>query len=289
MGQRIYSRLKQQSTKEFIQNFLIYICYIILILFFIFPVLWATSLALRTPEELFSYPPRLIPLRPTFMNFVKVWNETNIPIYLLNSLKLVVFTVIGTLLVTISTGYSLSRFNFRNKSSLLFFILAFQMISPMIIGIPIYTYYNTLGLIDTYIGLILVYIAIQVPFSTWLLKGFFDSIPVDLEEAARLDGCTRLQALIKVVLPLALPGIAAATIFITMNSWAQFIMPFLLISNDALKPVSVGILMAKGSYQQISIHLLAAASVLAMLPAVVLVLILQKFILKALMAGAVKG
>lgn len=289
MGQRIYSRLKQQSTKEFIQNFLIYICYIILILFFLFPVLWATSLALRTPEELFSYPPRLIPLAPTFMNFVTVWNATNILIYLLNSFKLVIFTVIGTLLVTISTGYSLSRFNFRNKTSLLFLILAFQMVSPVIIGIPIYTYYNTLGLLDTHIGLILVYIAIQVPFSTWLLKGFFDSIPVDLEEAAKLDGCTRLQALIKVVLPLALPGIAAATIFITMNTWAQFIIPFLLISNDALKPISVGILMAQGSYQQISIHLLAAASVLAMLPAVVLVLILQKFILKALMAGAVKG
>ena len=247
------------------------------------------SLAIKTPEEIFSYPPRLIPSAPTFKNFVKVWEGGNIPIYLFNSLKLVVFTIIGTFLVTIPTGYSLSRFDFRNKRLLLFSILAFQMISPIIICIPIYIYYNSLGLLDSHIGLILVYIAIQVPFSTWILKGFFDSIPIDLEEAAKIDGCTRLQALLRVVLPLSLNGIVATTIFIAMNSWGQFILPFLLISKDSLLPVSVGILMMQGSYQQISTHLIAAASVLAMLPAVVLVLILQKFVIKALMAGALKG
>jgi len=163
------------------------------------------------------------------------------------------------------------------------------MISPIIICIPIYIYYNSLGLLDSHIGLILVYIAIQVPFSTWILKGFFDSIPIELEEAAKIDGCTRLQALLRVVLPLSLTGIVATLILIAMNSWGQFILPFLLISKDNLAPISVGILLIQGSYQQISTHLIAAASVFAMLPAVVLVLILQKFIIKVLMAGALKG
>jgi len=195
----------------------------------------------------------------------------------------------GTLLITIPTGYSLSRFDFKNKKVLLFSILTFQMISPIIICIPIYIYYNSLGLLDSHIGLILIYVAVQVPFSTWLLKGFFDSIPRELEEAAKVDGCTRLQALLRVVLPLSLTGIVATTIFIAMNSWGQFILPFLLISKDSLEPISVGILMMQGSYQQISTHLIAAASVAAMLPPVVLVLILQKFIIKVLMAGALKG
>jgi len=286
---KINEYLKKQKIKGSFQNLFIFLGYIILTLFFVFPVFWTISLAIKTPEEIFAYPPRLIPLAPTLGNFVKVWEGSNIPTYLFNSLKLVLFTIMGTLLITIPTGYSLSRFDFKNKKVLLFSILAFQMISPIIIGIPIYIYYNSLGLLDSYIGLILIYVAVQVPFSTWLLKGFFDSIPRELEEAAKIDGCTRLQALLRVVLPLSQSGIVATTIFIAMNSWGQFILPFLLISKDSLEPISVGILMMQGSYQQISTHLMAAASVAAIIPPVVLVLILQKLIIKTLMAGALKG
>jgi len=270
-------------------NLLIWLSYLIVILFFIFPIFWIFSLAIKIPSELFSYPPKLIPKHPTFMNFIKAWNTSSIPIYLYNSAKLVFFTVFGTLLVTIPAGYSFSRFTFKNKPLLLFVILIFQMISPIIIVIPIYIYYDKLGLLNSHFGLIMVYIAIQVPFTTWLLKGFFDSIPKELDDAAKVDGCSRFQALRKIILPLAMPGIASATIFISISAWGQFIMPFLLLSEDTLYPISVGILMCQGTYQQISIHLLSAASVLSLAPAIAIVLILQKFILKALMAGAVKG
>lgn len=287
--EKINGYLNQKRPKRSFKNLFICICYIILILFFIFPILWAISLATRTPEEIFSYPPSLIPSAPTLNNFIKVWEDGSIPMYLLNSLKLVILTIFGTLLITVPMGYSLSRFDFKNKKLLVFSILAFQMISPIIISIPIYVYFNRLGLLDSHTGLIFIYIAIQVPFSTWILKGFFDSIPIELEDAAKIDGCTRLQALRRVVLPLSLPGISTTIIFMGMGTWSQFILPFLLISRDNLLPISVGILMIQGSYQQISTHLIAAASVLAMLPPVVLVLVLQKFILKALMAGALKG
>lgn len=268
---------------------LIYAGYIVVSIFFIFPLFWVISLSFKSSSEIFSYPPSLIPEHPTFGNFIQVWQTTSMPKYLLNSFILVIFTVIGTLAVSIPAGYSFSRFHFRNKSTLLFTILIFQMISPIVIVIPIYLYFSKVGLLDNYTGLIMVYIATQVPFSTWLLKGYFDSIPIELEEAARVDGATRMQALFKIILPISVSGIASTIIFISVNAWSQFILPFILISNANLYPVSVGILMAQGTYQQISIQLVAAASVLALLPSIVLVLVLQKFIIAALTEGAVKG
>jgi len=240
-------------------------------------------------EEVLAYPPTLFPKHPTLKNYKEVLNMTLMPTYLWNSAKLVIYTVIGTLLVGIPASYSFSRFSFKNKNLILFLILMFQMISPVVIGIPLYKYYGKLGLLNNYFGLSMVYIATQLPLTIFLLKGSFDSIPRELDDAASIDGANKWQILWRVVLPLSLPMIASAVIFISINAWSQFILPFLLVDKGSAYPVSVGILMAQGTFQQISIHYVAAASVLALLPAILLVLFLQKFILNALMAGALKG
>ncbi|MFW5987969.1 MAG: carbohydrate ABC transporter permease [bacterium] len=272
-----------------IKKISIYILYALVSMFFLLPILWTISLSLKTTSEIFAFPPTFIPDEITFDNFLYVLNNTAMITYLWNSFKLVIYTVTGTLLVSIPAAYSFSRFDFKNKSILLFIILSFQMISPIVIGIPIYRYYSNLGLLNNYFGLAMVYIAIQIPFATFLIKGGFDAIPRELDEAAKIDGASRFQLLHKVILPVALPPLASATIFISINAWSQFLLPYLLLNTTSQYPVSVGILMTQGNFQQISTHYLAAASVIALLPAIIMVFLLQKFILKALTAGAVKG
>lgn len=259
--------------------------------FFLLPVLYIIALSLKTgdqilePVHIFNFFPRKI----TFANYGKVIRNIRMDIYLKNSAKLVITTAIGVLLAAFPSAYALSRGRFRGKNSALIGILFFQMISPIIISIPIYWYYSKLGLLNTYFGLAFIYIAIHLPFTTFLMKGVFDAIPRDLDEAATVDGCGRLGVLIRIVIPAALPGVASATIFNSINAWSQFIIPFFLLSDNKLYPVSVGILQAQGSYQDLSTHFLAAAGVIGLLPAVILVLFLQKFIIRALTAGAVKG
>ncbi len=270
-------------------NITLYMCYFVIIAFFIGPVLWVVSLSLKTPSEIFAYPPQLIPNRLAIENYATVWTRSHISLWMFNSFKIVVFTVIGCLSVSIPAAFAFSRFRFKGKREAMFGILAFQMISPIIILIPLYRYLNALNLLDTHLGLVMIYIAVQTPFTVWLLKGFFDSIPQSLDDAAMVDGCSRIQALFRIILPISVPGIAAAIVFIIVQSWSQFIVPFILLNNLKLLPISVGIFHFQSTQAEISTHFLAAASILAMLPAILIFVVLQRFIVQFLIAGAVKG
>ena len=158
-------------------NLAIYLLFVLIVAVFIGPVLWMVSLSLKTKEEIFSYPPRLIPHPFAFWNYVQVLTKSRIPLYLWNSVKITFFSVAGNLLVVIPAVFAFSRFRFRFREQALFGILMFQMISQLIVAIPLYRYFVGLGLLNSHFGLILVYITVQIPFSVWLLKGFFDSIP----------------------------------------------------------------------------------------------------------------
>ena len=252
-------------------------------------MLWVVSLSLKTPAAIFAYPPQLIPDRLAVENYVIVWTKSYIPLFIFNSFKIVILTVVGCLGVSVPTAFAFSRFRFKGKREALFGILAFQMISPLVILIPLYRYLNTLNLLDTHLGLVMVYIAVQTPFTVWLLKGFFDSIPQSLDDAAMVDGCSTIQTLFRIILPISVPGVAAAVVFITIQSWSQFIIPFILLSNPKLFPISVGIFNFQSTQAEISTHFLAAASILAMLPAILIFVLLQRFIVQFLIAGAVKG
>jgi multiple sugar transport system permease protein len=270
---------------------LLYFFYVLLLLFFMVPVVYVIALSLKNAEEVLQ-PVNLFNFWPKsfhFENFTTVMHMMPMGTYLVNSTKLVIFSVLGVLAIGFLSAYTLSRGKFKHKDSLLIGILFFQMISPIIISIPLYSYYAKLGMLNTFGGIALIYVALQLPFTTYQLKGTFDSIPVTLDEAASIDGCSRFGTLLKVIVPVALPGVASATIFASINAWAQFIIPFFLISDSKLYPVSVGILQAQGSYQEISTHIVSAASVIGLFPAVLLVIFLQKFILRALVVGSVKG
>jgi multiple sugar transport system permease protein len=276
-------------VRDRLKDYILYLSYLIIAVLFLFPLLWTLSISLKEISEIFSYPPKLLPANFKLDNYKQIINNSKILTFIYNSIKISFFTVVGTLAVTIPGAFAFSRFRFKFKKPILFGLLIFQMMSPLIIAIPLYNYFNMIGLLDTHLGIILVYVAIQIPFTTWLLKGSIDSVPASIDDAARIDGCSNFQLLTRVLIPIILPGISTAIIFNAIQSWAQFIIPFILLDNLNLFPVSLGIYNYQASGEAITIHLTAAASIFATIPTIIMFIVLQRFIVSALTAGAVKG
>lgn len=279
----------RMSQRALIGDIATYAAYLLIFLFFAGPLLWLLSLSIRTQAEIFVSDIRLIPSNPTIENYVGVLNNPQFPTYLWNGLKLAVIGAFGAMLFATPAAYALSRFRFASRKVWMIGLLGFQMISPLVIMVPLYRYMDRIGLTESHFGASLIYIAIAAPLFTWMLKGFLDTIPQSLEDAAMIDGCTRFGAFMRVVLPLSLPGLTSAFVLNAILGWSQFIIPFILLSKPALLPISVGIFNFQGTYSQTSTQILAAASVLSIVPAVIVFLALQRFIIGALMAGAVKG
>ncbi|MGB8954219.1 MAG: carbohydrate ABC transporter permease [Tumebacillaceae bacterium] len=263
--------------------------YALIIVFFLFPIFWVFSLSLKSIPELFATPPLWFSSAPHFENYVHVFQHTNILPSLWNSLEIVLLTVAFALLVAIPAAYGLSRFTFRHKKLSLLLILIFQMISPIVVAIPLYRFFVKLDLLNTEWSLILVYVAVELPFTTWFLKGYFDTIPRELDEAAIMDGCTRGQYVRRVLLPVGAPGLASAAILVAVQSWSQFVIPFVLLDKGELFPVSVALVNLQSTSEAVTLHYLAAASIIGILPVILGFILLQKYIVGALTSGAVKG
>lgn len=266
-----------------------YLGQLVLIVIFAFPLLWVLSLSLKSPAETLESPPGLLPDQFLWTNYTDVLETSPLGRYLVNSLLVVGLAVGGTLLLAVPAAYALSRFTFGARRPYTRALLAAQLISPLIIAVPVYRLFVSLNLINNYVGLVLVYIAIVAPFITWFLKTFFDTIPVSLDESASIDGCTRLNGLIKVILPTARPGIASAAILASVTSWSQFAIPFILLDDIDLYPVSVGVVNLQASAGEITTQYVAAGSIMAIAPVLILFIVLQRHIVGALTAGAVKG
>jgi multiple sugar transport system permease protein len=218
-----------------------------------------------------------------------VLESTPIGRYLLNSLFLVVVSVGGALLVAVPAAYGLSRFVFRGRPTFSRGVLAAQLVSPLIIAVPAYRLLVGLRLVDNYLGLLLIYIAIIAPFLTWFLKTYLDTVPRALDEAAMIDGCSRLRTVVSVILPSIRPGLASAAILGGVTTWSQFAVPFILLDTRELFPVSVGVVNLQQTAGEITTQYLAAGSILAVAPVILLFVVLQRHIVGALTAGAVKG
>ena len=256
---------------------------------FLFPLLWVLSLSLKTGPETLQSPPTILPASAQWANYGQVLDTTPIGRYLINSLILVVLCVGGSLAVGVPAAYALSRYVFPRKRAVSRVVLAAQLISPLVLVVPLYRVFVSIGLINNYLSLVLVYIAITTPFMTWFLKNYLDTVPIDLDEAAMIDGCTRLRTVWSVILPVARPGIVSAAILGGVTSWSQFVVPFVLLDTRDLYPVSVGVVDLQSTAGEVTTHLLAAGSVLAVLPVIVLFVVLQRQIVGALTSGAVKG
>ncbi|PYE84869.1 carbohydrate ABC transporter permease [Pseudoroseicyclus aestuarii] len=261
----------------------------VLAVFFAVPFAWLVSLAIRTPAEVYRGAARFIPEAPTLDNFRTILSDPAFLIYLWNGLKLSTAGAALAVALAIPAAYACSRIDFRGKAAVLLGLLAVQMISPLVLLVPLYRWMSALGLLNRDLSVIAVYGALGMPLAVWLLKIAFDAIPKELEEAASMDGASRPRTLALITLPLARSGIASAFILAMVMNWSQFLIPFILLERDADWPISVAIFNFAGSISASTTQLLAAACLIAVLPAVAVFVALQRMIVTALIAGAVKG
>ena len=278
--------MKKSSHAELIAT---YVIVTILVLMVILPLLWIFMMSFKKPIDIIRWPPSFI-FEPTLENYKAVFSSgaTHLLIgqTLTNSIIVtVVSTVIAVSLATVS-GYSLSRLKPKGTSILSFIILAFRMIPPITLVVPLYIIFNRINLYDTKVGLILPFIAINIPFATWLMSGFFRDIPRSIEEAALIDGCTYFAAFWKVILPIAFPGIAATSIFSFILSWNNLTLPLTLTMSKAstLPMVASQVRTDEG----ILWGQMGVISVIMIIPVVAFTIFATKYIIKGIAGGAVK-
>ena len=253
-----------------------------------FPFFWMLSTALKPSGEVFATPPRLVPAHATLTNFGRVLLETNFPTYFKNSLVVSFATVALTLTVASAGAYGLTRFRFPGREKVAGLILLTYMFAPILIIIPFYILVKQLGIVNTHLALVLSYTTFCLPFCLWLLRAFFQSVPLELEEAALVDGAHRGRAVWHVVLPLALPGIIAAGIFTFILAWNDFLFALVLISSDELKTLPVGV---NDLFNATIVDwgMIMAAGVMITVPTIGFFVAVQRYLVQGWGSGGLKG
>ncbi|MND32223.1 Trehalose transport system permease protein SugB [compost metagenome] len=264
------------------------IAILLFVLFALFPIFWLVKVSVTPNDLLYSEGVRLWPSRMTFDHFSHVLNNSSFPLFFRNSLIVSGSTAIIVTLLASLSGYALSRFNFRAKYWIVALMLLTQMFPLVMLIAPIYKIMAPLGLTNSLIGLIIVYSAFNVPFATFLMQSFFDGIPKDLEEAAKIDGATQFMAFRQIILPLTLPGIAATLGFVFTAAWSELLFALMLISGNDSATFPVGLLSFVSKFS-VDFGQMMAAGVLALIPACLFFFLIQRYLVQGLTAGAVKG
>ena len=256
--------------------------------FALMPIYWTVKISVTPENLLYSEGIRLWPSRTTFANYVSVLKATDFPRFFLNSLIVSVSTALIVTVVASLAGYALSRFRFRGKAWVSLVLLLTQTFPLVMVIPPIFRIMSQLGLTDNLYGLIVIYTAFNIAFATFLMQSFFDGVPKDLEEAAMIDGCTRVMALRRIILPLTLPGMGATVAFVFTAAWSELLFALMLINSDDQKTFSVGLLTFIGKFA-VDWGQMMAASVMALIPVCIFFMFLQRYLVTGLTAGAVKG
>jgi multiple sugar transport system permease protein len=254
----------------------------------LFPFYWMVVMGLEPNAAVVAYPPRIIPTEPSMSSFLEVFTATPLLTWLKSSLLVALSATVAALAVGLLGGYALSRFRRRGVTLVSHTILLTQMMPPLVLLVPLFIVFREIGLLDRLAGLSLANFAWSLPLCVWMLKASFDAVPVELEEAAMVDGCTRLGVLPRVSIPIALPGIAAATVFVFLQAWDEFVFARTFISDPALWVASVGLASFTGEYRAAWQQIMAASTVFTVIP-VILFLFVQRAFVSGLAAGAVKG
>lgn len=255
----------------------------------IFPMVWMIFSSLKTDQELF-FSPWAPPAVLRWDNFVRAWNSARVGDFFFNTLIVVIPSIVFTLIFSAMTAYVLARFQFLGRN-LLFYLFLGGMLFPVFLAlIPLFSLVNNLGLINTYVGLILVYIAYSLPFTVFFLTGFFKTLPGELQEAAIIDGANQYQAFFLVMLPLASPALISMGIFNFLGMWNQYILPLVLVSDESKYVLSQGLafMLFKQFYQN-DWSALFAALTLVMIPTLIVYIVFQRQIQSGMMTGALKG
>ncbi len=278
----------------------LYVCLVAIMFFLIGPYIWVIFSSIQIEADLISKPPHWIPPNPTLQNYLTIFvpgagrsagAETAVqkmPRGLFNSAVVAISIVILNLFLAIPASYALSRFQFRGSRAVSLFIIATRMIPSVAIVIPYFILLRGLGLLDTLLALILPYIPYTLPLTIWILHGYFVTLSPDLEEAAMIDGCSRFGSIVRVMLPVAMPGLIAGAIYAFMTSWNEFILAFILTTSERAQTMPIMAAMIINEVY-LPFGMLNTAAVLTSIPPAILALFLQKYLVQGLTRGGVKG
>ncbi len=256
--------------------------------FALFPLYWLIKIAVTPDKLLYTEGTALWPSRMSWANFETVLFYSDFMAFFRNSLIVSLGTAFFVTLFASGAGYAFSRFRFRGKGIVIFIMLLTQMFPLLMLIAPIYRIVGALGLLNSLESLIIVYTAFNIPFAAFLMQSFFDGIPKDLEEAAMIDGCTRFQALRRVVLPLTLPGMAATLGFVFTAAWSELLFALMLINSNEAMTFPVGLLTFVSKFS-VDWGQMMAAGVLALIPSCLFFVFIQRYLVQGLTSGAVKG
>ena len=279
---------KARTPKEKALRVLLYVSVIIVSIITLYPYFAMFTTALKSRAEIYAMKGTVFPIEWEWKNFTDIWSLAPLTRYFLNSIIVAGGATAIAIICGIPAAYALSRMKFKGKKFFLGLVIISQMFAPVVLLVCIYKVMSVLHLTDTLLALVFVNAAFNQAFAIWLLRGTFMSISPEMEQAATIDGCNQLQAMIRVLIPVAAPGIVTALIFVFINAWNEYTVALTLISSDLLKPLTVGITVFNG-YNMIEWQYLFAASLFATIPVIILFMCIEKHLVSGLASGGVKG
>lgn len=280
--------VKAKTPKQKLLRVCLYVFVIFMALVILYPYLVMVSTALKSRAEIYAAKGTVFPVTWLWSNFTDIWSKAPLLRYFANSVIVAGGSTLIAIFCGIPAAYALARMKFKGQKFFLGLVIISQMFSPVVLLIGIYRVMSTMHMTDSLIGLIFINAAFNQAFAIWLLRGTFVSISPDMELAARIDGCNKVQAMIKVLLPMTAPGIVTTLIFIFINAWNEYTIALTLISTDLNKPLTVGITIFNG-YNMIEWQYLFVASLFATIPVVILFMCIEKHLVSGLASGGVKG
>ena len=279
---------KTMSIGQFAKRALLYFVVFDICLLILYPYFVMFCTALKSRQEIFSIKGTIFPMDVLWSNFGDIWKKAPMAQYMLNSIIIAGGSTAIAMICGIPAAYALSRMKFKGKSFFMGAVIMSQMFSPVVLLVGIYRLMIDIHLNNSLVGLILLNAAFNQAFAIWLLRGTFMSISPEMEQAAKIDGCGTVQALIRVLLPMAAPGIVTTLIFVFINSWNEYTIALTLIKDELIKPITVGINVFYG-FNFIQWQYLFATSIFATIPVVILFLCIEKHLVAGLTSGGVKG
>ena len=282
--------MKRSRTTAIVQRLAAYLTIAVALVITLFPVYWIASNSFKYDIDIFAVPPQWFPVNPVLKHYYAAFVERPFLQYALNSLIIAVATTFVSLVLGTMAGYALARFQYPGqwRYQISFWILSTRMMPPIVTIIPLYIAFNYLHMLNTKPAVVIAYTAFNLPFATWMMKSYFQDLPVELEEAAMVDGDTRWGAFLRVALPLARPGLAATAIFCLIISWNEFLLALVLTLTERSQTLPIGI---AGRVTQYNTYWgeISAAGFTACIPIMIFAFIVQKHLVRGLSFGAVKG
>lgn len=265
-----------------------YAVLVLLATFCLFPIVWTFLTSIKVDADIVTQTMVYVPTRFTFDHYVKIWTQSDYPVLVFNSLVVTSITVVICLLTGTLASYAFARFNFPGRGSLMLGYLVVRMFPAVLMIIPLFVVMRSVGLLDSKLGLAIAYTSFLLPLFVWMMKGFFDAAPKELESAARVDGGTRFSAMWQIVVPITRNGLVATSVFVAIAAWNEFLFALMLTTSQGARTWPVGLQLMVGEFQ-LPWGMLAAGGMISIVPVVIMFAIVQRAMVAGITAGAVKG